>query len=146
MSFKKEHLKDLIERVLKEVNLYSEAAVSILMDTCAQESKFGTYLKQLGLPAGKGGMGAWQIERITFEDLKARFGKKFPVIQSFTYDQMEYDLRAQIIMARIKYYSCPGLIPKDLEGQWLYYKKYYNTFLGAATREEYMYNHGKYVA
>ena len=41
-------LKELIERVLRKVNLYSDAAVDLLMLTAAQESACGKYIRQLG--------------------------------------------------------------------------------------------------
>lgn len=145
MAFKKTQLQDLIERTLKEINLYSPAAVNLLLGTAAQESLFGTYLRQLGFNVGKGAQGCFQMERPTFDDLKRRYGDKFPVIKSFTFEQLEWDLKAQIIMARIKYYSCPGPIPEDLNGQAKYYKQYYNSPLGAATVEDYLKNYDKYV-
>lgn len=138
-------MQDLVERTLKEINLYSPAAANLLLGTCAQESSFGTYIKQLGFDTGKGALGVFQMEHPTFDDLQRRYGDKFPVIKSFTFGQMEWDLKAQIIMARIKYYSCPGPIPDDLNGQAKYYKKWYNTELGAATVEEYLTNYDKYV-
>jgi hypothetical protein len=57
----------------------------------------------------------------------------------------EWDLQASIIMARIKYLSCPGQnIPDGLTGQAAYWKKYYNTALGAGTIDEYPANYRKY--
>jgi len=115
------------------------------LGTAAQESLFGTYLVQLGVPPGIGGLGIFQMEGLTFNDLVARYGVKFPVIKLFSYNEMEWNLRAAIIMARVKYYSCPGVIPKDLKDQAAYYKRWYNTPLGTATVEEYLANYDKYV-
>ena len=54
MSFNKTQIEDLVERVLKEVDLYSESAVNLILGTIAQESRFGTYLKQVGSGIAKG--------------------------------------------------------------------------------------------
>lgn len=47
MAFNCLQFRDLITRVLKEVALYSPAAVNLLLGTAAQESGFGTYLRQV---------------------------------------------------------------------------------------------------
>jgi hypothetical protein len=143
MSYHLAHYRSLTERTLKEIGLFSIEAVELILGTTAKESDFGKYLKQLGNgPA----LGALQIERPTFNDLKQRFGNRFPSIQSFCFEQLEWDLKASIVIARIKYFSCPGPIPKDLMGQAQYWKRYYNTYLGSGTVEEYLESYRRYVA
>jgi hypothetical protein len=145
MALNKHQLRDLIERVLREIHLYSDAAVNLLMGTAAQESAFGSYLKQLGNGPAKG---AFQMERLTFDDLQGRFGKVTPEIMKFRFDQLEWDLRASIIMARIKYYSIPENLPlaNDIQGLARYWKRWYNTPLGHGTEQEFIDSYKKYVA
>jgi len=145
MSIHKSQLKSLIKRILNKdlSNLNnSETTVNLLLGTAAQESKFGTYIKQLGNgPA----LGIFQMERLTFDDLVHRFGDRFPIIKTFVFEQLEWDFRASIIMARIKYYSVPGFPENNVQSLADYYKKYYNTYLGSATIEEFINNYNKYV-
>jgi len=58
MAFKKSHFQGLIELILKAdlPTLYSDEAVSLLLGTAAQESLFGTYLVQLGVPQASAGL------------------------------------------------------------------------------------------
>lgn len=145
--YNKTQFESLITRVLtnnfpesmqKTINI----ATKLLLGTAAQESVFGTYLRQLGNgPA----LGAFQVEKITFNDLKQRFSKKFPCIEPLNFEQLEWDLRASIIVCRIKYYSCPGFPTDSLESIARYWKKYYNTYLGAGTEQEFITNYNKYI-
>ena len=141
MSINRFQLRDLIVRTLKLINLCSPEATDLLMGTAAQESWLGTFLRQVG---GGPAKGAFQMEGATFNDLVHRFGAKYPLIEEFQFEQLEWDLQASIIMARIKYLSCPGAIPHGLTGQAAYWKKYYNTALGAGTIDEYLANYRKY--
>lgn len=135
-------LRDLIEKTLKRFDgLYSPEAVELLMGTCAQESAFGKYRHQI-----KGGAhGIFQIERTTFEWLKQKYKNRYPEIESYGFEQLIDSDVMSIVIARLKYLSCPGAIPKDLEGQSKYYKKFYNSPLGAATTTQYVFNYKKYV-
>lgn len=143
MSFNKHQLRSLVQRTLAEhPRLNSPAAVELVLGTIAQESQFGTYLRQLG---GGPARGICQVERATFDDLVNRFSMDFPVILAFDFEDLEWDLKASILMCRIKYFSCPGTIPKDLAGQANYWKKYYNTELGAGKISEYIEAYRRYV-
>lgn len=55
------------------------------------------------------------------------------------YRELELSPLASIVMARIKYKLVPHKIPQwdDLEAVWQYYKKWYNSYLGKATIEEF---------
>ena len=44
----KAQLKVETESTLKAIDLYSDEAVSLMLGTCAQESAFGRYRRQLG--------------------------------------------------------------------------------------------------
>ena len=139
----KEHLKELIENALKEYGLYSESAVMLLLGTAAQESKFGYYLKQLG---GGPAMGIFQMEGPTFEWLKEKYAAKYG-LQGVQFSDMVWDIRAAIVFARLRYLVDPEPLPDagDITGMGRYWKRVYNTYLGAGTTEEFVYNYKKYV-
>jgi len=139
--FDKSQFKSLIEEVLKEFSLYSEAAVNLLLGTAAQESQFGTYLKQLGNgPA----LGIFQMERPTFNWLKNVYEKKYPI---GNFEELKYNLKQAILLCRLRYKVMPEPLPAhdDLPGMAVYWKKYYNTQLGAGTIEEFKKNYKKFV-
>jgi len=121
----------------------SAVAVKLLMGTAAQESQLGRYLHQMGKgPA----VGAFQMEPLTFKDLQDRFGKKFPMIVMRKAEEMEWDLRLAIVMARIKYYSIPHALPADtLTEVAAYWKRWYNTPKGKGTEQEFVDNYIRYV-
>jgi hypothetical protein len=138
--FDKNQFRDLIQRTLSELGIPSRSATELLIGTCAQESQMGTYLRQINGPA----LGCMQVEPSTFQWLWMKYYLRFPVLLGIEFEQMEYDLRSSIIMARLKYLSCPGAIPATLEGQAGYWKRWYNSPLGAGTVEEYISNYRKY--
>ena len=152
MSLYKEQLRDLVSETLKEIDLHSIHAENLILGTIAQESGFGTYIKQLGNgPA----LGICQMEPNTFRDIIDNYLYYKPsllgkIIQSckashISPDYMVWNLRLSIIMCRIHYLRVPKPLPTDLSGYAKYYKQYYNTYLGAGTEEEYISNYKKYV-
>lgn len=143
MSFDKKQFRDLVTRILQEFNLYSEAAVNLLLGTAAQESYSGTYLRQISGPA----LGIFQMERPTFDWLKDTYKKKYPILETTIFEMLEWDLRLAILMARLRYRVVREALPdpQDLEGLGKYWKKYYNTPLGKGTVEEFLRNYARYV-
>jgi len=145
MAYNKQQFKDLIERVLKEIGLYSDAAVNLLLGTAAQESGFGTHLRQLG---GGPGVGCFQMEPATFEWLQGKYNSKYLYLADKQCADMEHDLKLAIIMCRLRYWVAPRSLPgpEDLLGLADMWKSTYNTFKGKGTVEEFMANYRKYVA
>ena len=146
MSFNKDQFRELIEDVLKEADLYSESAVELLMMTCAVESNFGTYIKQVKGPA----LGVFQMEPNTHNDIWENYLAYHDNIaeyidhrSSFT---LRYDLRHAIIMARIHYLRVPEALSKatDLNALAYYWKRYYNTFKGKGTVKKAVEKYEKY--
>jgi len=147
----KNQLRNLIIQTLTAINLYSDDAVNLIMGTIAQESGFGKYIKQIKGPA----LGICQIEPNTFNDilnnyLKYKFELKLEIrrfcnIVEFNQDSLVYNLAFSIAMCRIFYLRIPKKLPSDLEGYAGYWKKYYNTYLGAGTEEEFINNYKKFV-
>jgi hypothetical protein len=132
--------------------LFSEDAVELLMLTAAQETLMGKYLKQVKGPA----LGIFQMEPISYEDLFANFivYKKeiHEALELWTAPNVPFrtrmmgDLPYQIIVARLFYLRKPGKLPSkdNPEAMAHYYKKWWNTHLGAATPEEALKNYNRY--
>ncbi len=163
----KEQLRTLITTTLKEFHketrgkvAYSDTAVELLMMTAAHESKLGTYLAQMNGPA----LGMFQMEPATEEDIWDNYlhyrpelelaighfsmGDRFP-------EEMKWNLKYAIVMARIHYYRVPQALPEaprmdsgdpSLHEQLAEYaKEHYNTQEGKATSEKYLEDYYKYA-
>ena len=154
MGIYKEHLRELIADTLNEIDLYSDDAVNLLMGTAAQESHLGKYLKQLKSgPA----LGIFQMEPNTYNDILDNYLKYKSalwedvqdtcLIQALPkqHESLIYNIKLAICMARIHYLRVTEPLPTDLSGYANYWKKYYNTYLGAGTTEEFIHNYKKYV-
>lgn len=148
----KKQLKDLIESTLKDVDLYSEDATNLIMGTIAQESAFGTYIRQLyNGPA----IGIVQMEPATHDWLKSNYLAIKPnlvkkIIKScgiicFKTEYLEYNLKYAIIFCRLRYLVVKEPLPNNLHGYAKYWKKYYNTELGKGTVDEFISNYKKFV-
>jgi len=140
------HFRKLIRDALDPpFSLYSVAAEELLVITAAQESHGGTYLWQndaAGFPKGPA-IGVFQMEPATHDDLWANFLRyrtlwvdRLGVTGKPDAERMAWDWRYAIRIARLNYYRFPTALPNDLEGQFRYYKKWWNTELGAATLDE----------
>ena len=129
-------VKQIIESALKPYpELYSPAAIELLLGTAASESDMGEITKQVGGQA----LSIFQIERDTFQDLQARFGKQYGFNKKIFTD-VRYDHKLAALVARLKYRSIKSPLPKagDTVGQAKYWKKYYNTEMGKGTIKGYL--------
>jgi len=154
MSFYLPQFKDLIERVLKDLDLHSESAVNLLLGTAAQESAFGTYLRQLNDGPARG---VFQMEPATEKDIwenyleyKQDLVEKIEELTSYKASKpeaLEDNLAYAIIMTRLHYRRVPSRLPgaDDVDGLAKYWKQHYNTELGAGTVDEFKDNYQKYV-
>lgn len=149
-----QHFREMIQEVLSTSpieDLYSETAVELLMLTAATESNLGTYLKQLGGPA----RGVFQIEPRTEKDIHTNYLRYNPVLQKWvrslgdSYDdelELSYNLPYQVAMARIYYWRKPDALPRnDPQSLAEYWKRHYNTYLGAGTVEKAVEKYKAYV-
>lgn len=142
--FKVEQLRELIIKpVLRDLVLYSDDAVELLLFTCAVESLGGTFLKQVNGPA----LGIYQMEPETHNDIWQNFisnhssrtlimVSNFDCIRTPSEERMVWDLRYATAMCRLHYARVKDTLPaaKDIDAVWEYYKKYYNTVHGAASK------------
>lgn len=147
--------ENIITPVLLRMDLYNVAAVNLLMGTCAQESKLGTYLKQLGSgPA----LGIFQMEPATYKDIWDNFLKYKPELAEKVLEfkatekedewEMVGNLYFAAAMARVHYRRVKAPLPaaNDIPALARYWKVYYNTPLGKGTEAEFIANYKKYVA
>ena len=140
--------KLIIRPTLKQLGLYSMSAEELLLGTAIQESRL-VYLKQLGEgPA----LGLYQMEPATHDDIWANYLKyktDLGLAVLGMSNSPEMDAREMIgnlyyatAMARVHYLRFPDPLaaPGDIEGHAAIYKELYNTYLGAATEEEFIEN------
>jgi hypothetical protein len=133
-------------------NYYSKESAFLLLCTAAIESNCGEYIKQINGPA----LGIWQMEPATHDDIW-QFCDAF-LVRDFEYlierlasesvnDSNLIDLIVcpsyACAMARLKYSMDPNQLPKltgdssvDLKSFYDYYKRVYNTELGASTYDK----------
>jgi hypothetical protein len=155
----------IIQPVLKGLSLYSENSEEILVGTCAQETKGGSYLIQEFkkdedpiqiLKTKLCALGPYGMEYKTHDDLWKTFLPSRPKITNDlmqictfskkpTAEMMIYNLYYATAMARIFYLKVQETIPATLELQADYYKAYWNTSLGKATTAEYIVNYNLFM-
>lgn len=147
-SYTKDQLRKLIIRKTKEIGLFSDNAVELLMGTCAQESCLGKYRKQSG---GGPALGIFQMEPATFKDIYyhvLRFQsfllqkiKRAANVNELQPKDLIYNDNLAICMARVHYYRFKETIPDNLAGWAYYWKKYYNTPAGKGSEENFIKNY-----
>ena len=135
----------IVKSSLNDLLLYSKDAEELMIFTCAVESLGGTYLRQVNGPA----LGIYQMEPETHNDiwqnyinnygaLTLRLFSNFDMSRMPSESRLIYDLRYATAMSRLFYARVKEALPsfEDVDAIWEYYKKYYNTPKGAATKEE----------
>ena len=142
---------------------YSEAAVELLMMTCAHESHLGTYIKQVNGPA----LGIYQMEPATHTDIWNNFLKyknsvseammnlafyvhysiaEHPFEDEVHPDELVSNLSYATAMARVHYYRDSQPLPdvSDIKGLAKYAKRVYNTHEGKASWKNYFTSYERY--
>jgi hypothetical protein len=86
------------------------------------------------------------MERATFNWLKSVYGVRFNV-DGFNFEDIEWNLKAAIVMSRLRYHVVPEPLPPsdDIIRLGEYWKKYYNTVYGAGTVQKFVQKYNKYV-
>lgn len=151
--FDRGQFRELIEDVLHGLGLHSPGAVSLLLGTAAQESRFGTYLRQIGKgPA----LGVFQMEPATEQDIWKNYLHYHPDLvakikgvtgESGPGPHLRWNLAYQVAMARVHYRRKNPPIPawNNIEGLGAYWKQHYNTPIGKGTVEEFTSNYRRFV-
>jgi hypothetical protein len=134
-------LKHVIRPTLNYMSMGGRDAERLVLGTAIVESKL-RHLKQVRGPA----LGFYQMEPATHDDLWTYINRK-PEIKSnllclMTPEPKETQLITNLsyatAMCRIHYWRRPEKIPSDLEGLANYWKRFYNSPLGAGTVEKFM--------
>ena len=151
-----QQLHDLIIKPTLEymgANYYSKDAAFLLLCTAAIESNCGHYIKQVNGPA----LGVWQMEPNTLHDIydncdaivtnHTEMYKKLDSIDLFDATSSEELEQSLVIspmyacaMARLKYSMDSAPLPdhKDTLAVYEYYKRIFNTELGASTWDKFV--------
>ena len=153
--FNTKQFTDLIEDTLTRMGLLTSPAVTdLLLGTAAQESGFGTYLRQMGGPA----LGVFQMEPATEKDIWINYlrhredlcSKIIVTTGVASPDEMQLagNLLYQIAMCRIHYRRVREPLPEagDIPGLARYWKQHYNTPTGRGTEAEFIANYRRYVS
>lgn len=156
--------RHVIQPTLRQMGYDSEAAQNLLLLTAAVESDMGSYLAQWNGPA----LGIYQMEPDTYNDIWENFlhyrtgSNLYLDVQMFRMYSLEFDeeipgledeksmignLYYATAMARVHYLRVPEKLPEanDIEGLASYWKRYWNTDLGAGTVEIAVEKYNKYV-
>ena len=138
-------VKEIAEEVLYKIDSYSDDALTLVMRTGMAESGYRT-LRQMGDgPA----IGFFQVELDTAQDtldnyVAYRQKLKDKLVGLGLGNDLEFSLLSnialQVAFCRLKYRRDKDPIPRwdNLEAQAKYWKKVYNTELGAGTVEHFM--------
>lgn len=145
----------VIQPALKAINFYTPEAEELLVATCAQESKGGTYVQQMGDGPARG---CYQMEIATHDSLWKhylfpRVDLSMTLMRSCNFrtqpnaDELSSNLKYASQMARIFYLQFNEKLPiaDDIEGIWAYYKKYWNTEKGAAQHDDFIKNYNVFI-
>lgn len=154
MSLDPRQLLELVVRpALSELNdgplyLSSGAAEQLVMGTAAQESKL-RWIKQVGSgPA----LGLWQMEPVTFYDIRDRFAKTQPhfwnAFGASSIDlrpealELAYNFKLAALCCRMKYAMSNMQLPAqdDIAGMAHMWKVVYNTHLGAGKEDHFIHS------
>lgn len=153
MAYNKEQFENLIKKTLQKMERYiskplsPQSAINLLLGTCAVESQFGTYLRQLNDgPA----LGPFQMEPdterdtwqtfITYrKDLKTCLQAMCGATGSQP-ERLETDLVYAIVMARVKYLRVKLPLPPEdnIPALGAYWKVYWNSHKGAGKIEDFI--------
>ena len=131
----------VVRPTLEHMNMWSPASENLVLATGIHESAL-CYLKQIG---GGPALGVYQMEPATHKDIWLNFLKFRPELSKIIVDLFHYTEAESMIahlgyataMCRLQYYRVPLALPEsnDAVGMAEYWKKYYNTHLGAGTIE-----------
>lgn len=154
MEHRVEVFRDTVLRpVLRSMNLASHSAELLLLGTIAQESNF-KYVEQLG---GGPGLGLYQMEPATHADIWMNWlvHRRMWLERVQRWGNLEWPSAKDLMwnhayataMARIHYYRVKEPLPEATPiALGAYWKRHYNTHLGAGTISQFVANYEKFVA
>lgn len=140
----KQFRTEIVAPVLHALGMHSDAAEKLIMGTALHESGGLTYVRQY--PTGPA-RGFLQMEPATLDDLynwfKGRADKE-SLLESFRPPILKRESALvmcpayAVAAARMQYWRRPEPIPDTLQGQAEYWKKWWNTELGAGHPDQYI--------
>jgi len=147
------HLRDTVVAVCSVLGYGGQGgfAVDLMMETAAQETRCGQYRDPTPNGAGRG---LFQVDPVAFNDICQRartndlemiFSHFAIDIKKIRHDALDYSPLLAAIFCRLFYKLIPDVIPASVEGRAVYWKKHYNTVLGAGTAAEYVVNAKRYA-
>jgi len=148
----KTQLTYMIDKVTEDLGKKSPQATDLLLGTAAQESHLGTYFYQLGSGVARG---VFQMEPATEKDIWENYLAYKPTLKANiialtgvsgpSVNQLTMNILYQICMARVHYLRVSEALPTDLNDMAIYWKRYWNTKLGAGTEEEFKHNYERFL-
>lgn len=137
---------DLIVEIIKEICGVMDTpenrplSENFMMEITAQETRFGTIPDH----SDTVGIGLTQFDPPGFEDLKIN-SKYFDLVmdtwgidfRKVQLEHLKYSPFLAELSTRLKIKRVPASIPSGRKSRFVYYKRHYNSFDGAATRDEY---------
>ena len=139
--------RDFIVRpALQQINAWTLNAEQLVMATAMAESGV-FYIQQIGRGPARG---FFQMEPVTHDDIWERYLSRQPALLNNLkalimrdmdlHDQLRGNHFYAAAMCRIFYLRFKELLPEagDWQGMAVYWKKYYNTHLGAGTTEGFL--------
>jgi len=164
MAYNYAQFKQLIWETIRDFSLNEQhpelcapSAVNLMLGTAAQESHFGTYFYQRGISFGKGGLGPFQMEKLTQHsiwdnELKYKPKRRNRLISLTGVDSshnnyaLVYNLRYAICIARYYYWIAPDPLPDayDITGLGEYWNKWWNRNPEKGTVEEFIENWNRF--
>lgn len=138
-------IDNAIEKIVENLSLGADKnhLRALLRETAITESNYGK-TPDFTPNSGKG---VFQIDKIGFQDaINQNSNIKSQVLKlGYNLDLLDYakpevtqDVVLNTLIARLLYYKKPGSIPSTREGRAAYWKKYYNSILGAGTIQAYL--------
>jgi hypothetical protein len=138
-----------------EPNIYTPSAVILLAATVAQESFGGRMVHQQGGPA----VSIFQFEQMRYDEVdnwltghdNLKFEMQVRDLRMINGPNGILQLHGNAYLAtayaRLAYWVRPGALPAwdDKEGMWQYYKRNWNSEIGAARRDQFMENWNLYM-
>ena len=145
MSFDRIEFRGFVKRTIEHEcpAWLSESAVELLLGTCAVESDFGEFRRQVGGPA----RGVFQMEPETFYWVRNYCRAEVPILAGRDVIDLETDDELAVVAARARYRVIPVALP-PADNLWalaLYWKFGYNTISGKGKPANFMTKYNLYV-
>lgn len=124
-------------------------AENLLIETLQQETHIGEFKDTTPNGAGRGiaqfdKKGFYDcVQRAKTEEINKIIRSLGMDIWSLSHDDLNFSPLASIVLCRLKYKRIPEPIPTTVNGRASYWKKYYNSWRGKGTVEEYLENSKK---